>query len=109
VEQFLGLAVHNDYHVVFLLGHLHGNLLRVGVGVLGSDDPGYSGAVFSVLVTQQLLRFVPGPAWSWWRRSRGQRGRCSVSWLHSSSSDLSLVLTGGDDGAAVVDLLIFSN
>jgi hypothetical protein len=62
VEQSLGLAVHNDCHVVLLLGHLHDNLLRLGVGVLGGDDLGNSGAVFSVLVTRQLLRYVPGPA-----------------------------------------------
>jgi hypothetical protein len=47
---------------VFLLGHLHDNLLRLGVGVLVGDDLGNSGAVFSVLFTQQLLRYVPGPA-----------------------------------------------
>jgi hypothetical protein len=40
---------------VLLLGHLHDNLLRPGVGVLGGNDLGNSGVVFSVLVTQQLL------------------------------------------------------
>ena len=60
--ESLGLAVHNDCHVVLLLGHLHNNLLRPGVGVLGGDDLWNSGVVFSVLVTQQLLRYVPGPA-----------------------------------------------
>jgi hypothetical protein len=39
----LGLAVHDDCTVVLILGHLHDNLLRLGVGVLGGDDLGVSG------------------------------------------------------------------
>jgi hypothetical protein len=35
--------------------------------VLGAMNSGSAGAVFSVLVTQQLLRLVPCPARFWWR------------------------------------------
>ena len=58
----LGLAVHDDCHIVLILGHFHDNLLRLGVGVLGGDDLGDGRAVFSVLLPHQLLRLVPGPA-----------------------------------------------
>ena len=104
-----GLAVHNDCHVVLLLGHLHDNLLRLGVGVLGGDDLGNSGAVFSVLVTRQLLRYVPGPARSRRQRSRGQRGSAAAFHCHNCSSGLSLVLLGDNGGADVEDVSIFSN
>jgi hypothetical protein len=39
----LGLAVHDDCHVLLILGHLHDNLLRLGVGLLGGDDLGVGG------------------------------------------------------------------
>ena len=35
--------------------------------VLAAMISGAVGAVFSVLVTRQLLEFVPGPARAWWR------------------------------------------
>ena len=58
----LGLAVHDNFHVVFVLGLCHGNPLGLGVLGLGGDDLGDSGALLSVLLPQQLLRLVPGPA-----------------------------------------------
>jgi hypothetical protein len=39
----LGLAVHDDCHVVLILGHLHGNPIGLGVLGLGGDDLGVSG------------------------------------------------------------------
>jgi hypothetical protein len=39
----LGLAVHNDFHAVLLLGRCHGNSLGLGVLGLGGDDLGFSG------------------------------------------------------------------
>jgi hypothetical protein len=35
--------------------------------VLAAMISGTAGAVFSVLLSQQLLGLVPGPAQSWWR------------------------------------------
>ena len=69
---------------------------------------GAAGAVFSVLVTQQLLRLVPGLL-GLGGDDLGDSGAVSAFHSHNGSSDLSLVLPGGDDGADVVDLLIFSN
>jgi hypothetical protein len=67
-----------------------------------------AGAMFSVLVTQQLLRLVPGLP-SLGGDDLGDSGAVSAFHLHNCSSDLSLVLPGGDDGADVDDLSIFSN
>ena len=69
---------------------------------------GTAGAVFSVLVTQQLLRLVPGLL-GLGGDDLGDSGAVSAFHLHNGSSDLSLVLPGGDDGADVEDLSIFSN
>jgi hypothetical protein len=53
---------------------------------LGGDDLGDSGAVFSVLVTQRLLRLVPGPL--------GDDSVAGVEdWFSSISSNLLLPAT----------------
>ena len=36
----LRLAVHDNFHVVLILGHFPGNLLRLGGHVLGDGDDG---------------------------------------------------------------------
>jgi hypothetical protein len=56
----LGLVVH--VHVVLILGLCHDNPLGLGVLCPGGDDLGTAVPVFSVLLPQQLLRLVPGPA-----------------------------------------------
>ena len=49
----LGIAVHNNFQVVPILGHFHSNLLRLGVRVRGGDDLVDSeGGVYSVLPPQ---------------------------------------------------------
>ena len=55
------LAVHNNVHVVLVLGHFHGNPLGLGVRVLGGDDLGVGeGGVSSVLLFHvELLIPVP--------------------------------------------------
>jgi hypothetical protein len=56
----LRLAVHDNFNVVLILGHFHGNLLRLVVRVLGGNDLGVSeGGVFSVLLTLQAPQTCP--------------------------------------------------
>ena len=58
----LGLAVHDTFRVVLVPRLCHGNPLGLGMLGLGGSDLGDSGALLSVLLPQQLLGLVPGPA-----------------------------------------------
>jgi hypothetical protein len=70
---------------------------------------GSAGAVISVLLPRQLLSLVPGPAQLVGDDLGDSGGGVVAFHFHNGSSDLSLVLLGGDDGADVEDLSIFSN
>ena len=70
---------------------------------------GSAGAVISFLLPRQLLSLFPGPAQLVGDDLGGSGGSVVAFHFHNGSSDLSLVLLGGDDGADVEDLLIFSN
>jgi hypothetical protein len=59
-SNLLRLAVHDNFHVVLVLGHFHGNPLVLGVRVLGCDDLGVGeGSVSSVLLPQQAPQTRP--------------------------------------------------
>jgi hypothetical protein len=64
-SKLLSLCSQMDTLIAILLDLLFTTLWSCLV--LVAMISGSAGAVFSVLVTQQLLRLVPGPARSWWR------------------------------------------
>jgi hypothetical protein len=55
----LGLVVHDNFHVVFVLGLCHGNPLGLGVLCLGGDDLGDSGAGVQRSASTAALQTCP--------------------------------------------------
>jgi hypothetical protein len=83
-------------------------LLDLAYVVLAAMISGSAGAVIRFFLPQQFLSLVPDPAELVGDDLGGSGGGVVAFHFHNGSSDLSLVLLGGEGGADVEDLLIFS-